>query len=222
MGEKKQFDACKILGKRERRRRRRRRRRGEKIEALPSGTKRFGALNFSSCIVTYSIELAGSVVGLGFLATLSRRVRAVPLSPPFQWPACLPGSSSAAAAAAASLTKRRFSKSPSVLTITDASTRREGRKSRWEIIFPSPPFYLLATLISSLSLYIYIYLSLSFFLAIAPSLTWPLRQRGLEGTLRAWNTIFPDAGFPNFCLKPPTGFRLHPGDFVTVHSGDHL
>ena len=72
----------------------------------------------------------------------------------------LPGSSSAAAAAAAavvaaaaaSLTKRRFSKSPSVLTITDASTRHEGRKSRWEIIFPSPPFYLLALIFSLLSL----------------------------------------------------------------------
>lgn len=89
--------------------------------------------------------------------------------------ACLPGSSSVAAAA--SLTKRRFSKSPSVLTITgslpipDTNTRRGSK-------IPLGDYFSLVSLLPPLTL-----LSRSFF----P--TWHFRQRELEGILRAWNTF---------------------------------
>lgn len=108
------------------------------------------------------------------------------------------GSSSgaaAAAAAAASLTKRRFSKSPSVLTITRVSSypwceTRQGSK------IPLGDYFSLATLLPSrLS-------TLHLSLPLYP--TCPFYQQGR--ILQIWNT-FPRETFAS---------RFYPHDFVAI------
>lgn len=119
---------------------------------LPSSTKRFYSLNFSNYVLTYSIETEESMqdsfsryAPRGSGLSLCRSLFNARLG---SSSAAAAAASAAAAAAAASLTKRRFSKSPSVLTITRVSSypwceTRQGSK------IPLGDYFSLATLLPS-------------------------------------------------------------------------
>ena len=112
----------------------------ERKALLPSTAKRFYSLNFSNYVLTYSIETEESMQD-----SFSPRVRPVPLSLPFQCPPRLGGGDGSSCL---SHEERRFSKSPSVLTITRVSSyprceTRQGSK------IPLGDYFSLATLLPS-------------------------------------------------------------------------